>query len=283
MVLNKHQKLARGMKTVLKNLDDFYEKITEQVCNLVREVGTFIQQERQNFSSERIEIKAKNDLVSYVDREAEQKLVTALKMIFPDAGFIVEENSENYQKELNWIIDPLDGTTNFIHGIPCYCISVALAREKEILVAVVLEVSRSEIFYSWQNGKSFLNDKIISVSNTAQLNDSLIATGFPVNNFERMQGYLKAVEYFVRNTHGVRRIGAAAADLCYVACGRLDAFFEFNLKPWDVAAGALIVQNAGGFVSDFSESNNWLFGKEIMVGTAAIKAEFGAIIQKSFF
>lgn len=205
-----------------------------------------------------------------------------MQKIYPDAGFIAEENTLSEQKEFNWIIDPLDGTTNFIHGIPCYCISVGLAHSNKIISGVVLEVSRNELFYSYEGGKSFLNGKIISVSSVTALNDSLIATGFPVNNFEKTQSYFKALEYFFKNTHGVRRIGAAAADLCFVACGRMEAFFEFNLKPWDVAAGALIVKNAGGIISDFSGGENWLFGKQIIAAAPGIQTDFTKVITDSF-
>jgi myo-inositol-1(or 4)-monophosphatase len=260
-----------------------FENITSQVCEIALGAGKFIAAEREKFDPLRAEIKAKNDLVSYVDREAEKKIIEGLKKVFPAAGFIAEENTETDQKESNWIIDPLDGTTNFIHGIPCYCVSIALAKGTEILSGVVYEVSRNEMFYSYAGGKSFLNEKIISVSAVKNINDSLIATGFPVNNFERMNGYLKSLEYFIRNTHGVRRIGSAAADLCFLACGRVDAFFEFNLKPWDVAAGALIAKNAGATVTDFSGGQDWLFGKEIMAVGKGIENEFSKIIRSSFF
>ena len=258
----------------------------EYVCNEVRksvaEVAVFIRESRITFDSTRIEKKAKNDLVSYVDVESERMLVAALAGILPVAGFITEENTKNERKELNWIIDPLDGTTNFIHGIPAYCISVALARDRQIILAVVHEVVHSETFYTIAGGKSYLNGKPIHVSSNPEIKESLIATGFPVNDFEHMEAYKSAIEYFIRNTHGIRRIGTAAADLCYVACGRFDGFFELNLKPWDVAAGALIVKNAGGTVTDFSGSDDWLFGRSIIASSDKIHESFFEIVSTSF-
>ena len=256
--------------------------ITNNIIDIVNEAGKFISRERENFDPAKTELKAKNDLVSYVDRETEKMLVEGLRKIYPAAGFITEEGTASERKEFNWIIDPLDGTTNFIHGIPFYCISVGLAKGSDIQCGVVLEVSRNECFYTSKGDDSFMNGKKIQVSIANKLSETLIATGFPVNNFDKMDAYKTAIDYFIRNTHGVRRIGAAAADLCYVACGRLDGFFEYNLKPWDVAAGALIVQNAGGKISDFSGKDNWLFGKEIVASTADIHHDFLKVVSGSF-
>lgn len=253
-----------------------------KVISLAKTVGEFIRIEKQNFSSEKIEVKGLNDLVSYVDKTSEQKIVNILSELLPEAGFIVEENTRSERKEYNWIVDPLDGTTNFIHGIPSYAVSIALEYKGEILLGVVYEVSRDECFYAIKNGGAFLNEQPIKVSQTSLLKDSLIATGFPVYNFERIQPFFKTLEYFLRNTHGVRRIGAAAVDLCYVACGRVDAFFEYNLSPWDLAAGVLIVKEAGGKISDFSGEDNWLFGREMVATNDNIYETILAIIKTHF-
>lgn len=257
-------------------------KLLPQVIALAKSTGEFIRTERQNFSSEKIEVKGLNDLVSYVDKTSEKKIVEVLNSIFPEAGFIVEENTRSDKKEFNWIVDPLDGTTNFIHGIPCYAISIALEHEGEVLLGVVYEVSREECFYALKGSGAFLNEKPISVSKVTELSNSLIATGFPVYNFGRIEPFFKTLEYFLRHTHGVRRIGAAAVDLCYLACGRADAFFEYNLNPWDVAAGALIVLEAGGTITDFEGKQNWLFGKEIMASNKKIQEAFSLIINENF-
>lgn len=258
------------------------KQITEQVVTLAVEVGVFIRTERQTFSYNKVEIKGLNDLVSYVDKTSEKLLVDKLSQIFPEAGFIVEENTKSETKEYNWIVDPLDGTTNFVHGIPCYAISIALEYKGDIICGVVYEVAQNECFSAYKNGGAFLNGKLIQVSERKKLSESLIATGFPIYNFTRIAGFLKTLEILMHSTHGIRRIGAAAADLCYLACGRVDAFFEYNLNAWDVAAGALIVEEAGGFVSDFNGSGNWLFGKEIVATNKNLQTEFGGLIKKQF-
>jgi len=178
-------------------------ELLPKVITLAKAVGEFIRTEKQKFSSDKIEIKGLNDLVSYVDKTSEQKIVNVLSEILPEAGFIVEENTRTDRKDYNWIVDPLDGTTNFIHGIPSYAVSIALEYKGEILLGVVYEISRNECFYAIKNGGAFLNDKPIKVTETTLLKDSLIATGFPVYNFERIQPFFKTLEYFLRNTHGV--------------------------------------------------------------------------------
>ncbi|MDF2448341.1 MAG: inositol-monophosphatase [Bacteroidota bacterium] len=258
------------------------KSLTVQVIELAKNVGSFIREERETFSYDVVEIKGLNDLVSYVDKTSEKKIVEQLAILFPDAGFIVEENTRSEKRDYNWIVDPLDGTTNFIHGIPCYAISIALELNGEVILGVVYEVSRDECFYAFRSGGAFLNDKQIHVSNCKQLSDSLIATGFPIYNFSRLDPFVNTLTHLMKHTHGIRRIGAAAADLCYLACGRVDAFFEYNLNPWDVAAGALIVQEAGGTISDFNKGTNWLFGKEIMGTNSYIKEEFQNVIQTNF-
>lgn len=256
--------------------------ILPHVVKTAKKAGAFIKKERTKFSPDKIEIKGLNDLVSYVDKTVEQLIVNDLKEILPEAGFIVEENSASGKKEYNWIVDPLDGTTNFIHGIPCYAVSIALEHNGEIILGVVYEVSRDECFTAVTSCGAFLNNEPIKVSQNKTLSESLIATGFPIYNFTQLDNYLAALKYFMQNTHGVRRIGAAAADLCYLACGRVDAFFEYNLNPWDVAAGALITKEAGGTVTDFKGENNWLFGKEICCTNSLLQTEFYEVIKKHF-
>jgi myo-inositol-1(or 4)-monophosphatase len=256
--------------------------ILPSVISTAKKAGAFIQKERENFSQDKVEIKGLNDLVSYVDKTAEAIIVKELQTILPQAGFIVEENTLSEKKEYNWIVDPLDGTTNFVHGILCYAVSIALEHKGEIILGVVLEVSRNECFYAIKNGGAFLNEKPIKVSANKELKDCLIATGFPIYNFERIDPYLKTLEQLMRSTHGVRRIGAAAADLCYLACGRVDAFFEYNLNSWDVAAGVLIVNEAGGKVSDFKLGNNWLFGKELIASNLSVFDSFSGLIVLNF-
>jgi myo-inositol-1(or 4)-monophosphatase len=251
------------------------EKICEEVKILCKDIGCFIKNEIGNFNTLLIELKGINDFVSYVDKEAEKRIVAALNVLIPDAGFITEENTKTIRgKKYEWIIDPLDGTTNFVHGVPCYSISIALRRDEEIVLGVIYEVNLQEMFYTWEKAPSFLNGKEIFVSNKTTIAESLIATGFPNRNYERMKPYMALLNDLMFTSHGIRRLGSAAVDLAYVACGRFEAFYEYYLSPWDVAAGSLIVKNAGGKVSDFKGGNDYLFGKEIIATNAMIYNEF---------
>jgi len=256
------------------------EKLTSQVVVLAEEVAVFITQERQKFDLSQVEHKGKNDLVSYVDKESERKLVRGLGQILSEATFLTEEKTvEQTEGELQWIIDPLDGTTNFVHGIPAYSISIALAKHDEMLLGVVYEVTRKECFSAWNGGGAFLNGNLIRVSPIDELSESLFGTGLPIQNFEKKANYLKIIGELMESSHGIRRIGSAALDLAYVACGRCEGFFECNLNSWDVAAGALIVQEAGGVVTDFSGGENYLVGKEI-VAASTVHTELLGVIQK---
>jgi len=257
-----------------------FEKIKGKTIELAREVGIYIQQEAMGFDHQRVEEKGLNDLVSYVDKTAEKKLVQGLKIILPDAGFITEEGTATSNKEdYLWIIDPLDGTTNFTHGLPIYAISIALMHHDEIVAGVVYELNKDEMFWAVKGGGAWLNDKQIQVSARAKLSESLLATGFPYYDFEQMAAYLNILNELMQSTHGLRRMGSAAVDLAYVACGRFEGFFEYNLKSWDVAAGCLLVKEAGGQVTDFSLGDNFLFGKEIIAGGSSFN-EMQSVIAK---
>ncbi len=254
------------------------EDIGLKAKSLVLQVGEFIRAESLKFSTSSIEIKGLNDLVSYVDKEAEQQLVAGLLTILPQAGFIVEEGTAGKTNEKYiWIVDPLDGTTNFIHGLPVYSISVALMHNNKLVLGIVYEINKSELFYAHKSGGAWLNDKSISVSPINQLSNSLLATGFPYHNFEQLETYIKMLSHFMKHTHGLRRLGSAAVDLAYVACGRFEGFFEYNLNPWDVAGGAFIVQEAGGTVVDFKGGANYLFGRSIIASGAVNKELFATI------
>lgn len=244
------------------------------VVELSREVGMNIKIEELNVSRDDIEEKSLNSLVSYVDKKAEERIVERLSELLPEAGFIAEEGTSNKKGEsYNWIVDPLDGTTNFLHGLPVYSVSIALQRNNEIVLGVVYEVNQDECFYAWKSGGAFLNQKSIHVSQNESLKDSLIATGFPYYNYKRVDSYFEVLKRIAQNSRGVRRMGSAAVDLVYTACGRFDAFFEYSLHAWDVAAGAFIVQEAGGKISDFSGGDNWLFGKEIVASNGLLTKE----------
>jgi len=247
-----------------------FEILTKQIIDVAKNAGAFIKAQSHDFTAEMTEQKGLHDLVSYVDRTAEQMILNGLSSLLPEAGYIAEESGSKQALEFNWIIDPLDGTTNFVHGIPIYSVSIALMQHNTIVSGVVYEISREECFYAWKDSAAWLNDKKISVSNTQCLTESLIATGFPYNDFSRMKGYLQLFDDLMRNSRGLRRLGSAAVDLVYVACGRFEAFYEYGLNPWDVAAGAFIVERAGGTVTDFSNKNNWLFDEEICASNTLI-------------
>lgn len=259
------------------------QEITAKVGSLAKTVGNFIQAEAQNFNRDSVEVKSFNQLVSYVDKTAEEKLVEGLKQIMPEAGFITEEATiATEQKEYMWVIDPLDGTTNFIHQLPIYSISIALLHNNIPVIGVVFEPNRHELFYAWKDGGAYLNGHKITVKQNNELSKSLLATGFPYYDFDLMQRYLNTLQAFLRTTRGMRRMGSAAVDLAYVACGRFDGFFEFGLSPWDVAGGIVLVREAGGKISTFSGTDDAIFGKEIVAASSQIYDDFYAVIHKGF-
>ncbi len=257
-------------------------ELTTGVITLSRSVAEFIRTEGARFTEASVESKSLNNLVSYVDKTAEQRFVDGLSVLLPQAGFIAEEGTGARAAELNWVIDPLDGTTNFVHGIPCYCTSVALMRGNTVLLGVVLEVTRDECFSAWKGGGAFLNGTAIRVSARTALLESLLATGFPYDDFGKEAQYMELLRALMHNSRGIRRLGSAAADLAYVACGRFEAFYEYGLNPWDVAAGVLIVEEAGGTVTDFGGGTEHVFGEEIVASNGAIHAELIGPIGKFF-
>jgi myo-inositol-1(or 4)-monophosphatase len=260
-----------------------YTELCREVTEVTSRVGDFILNERKKFQPSSIEKKGHNDLVSYVDKSAELMIVQALKNLLPEAGFITEENTDNTRgNKFNWIIDPLDGTTNFIHGMPCFCISIALMKDQELVLGIVHELNFDECFYAWKNGGAFMNGEKIFVSRTPKLSESLLATGFPYHNYDRMKPYMEIFDYCMRNTHGLRRLGSAAADLAYVACGRFDGFYEYGLNAWDVAGGALLVKEAGGIVTDFSGGDNFTFGAELIATNSFIANDFLNVVKEKF-
>jgi myo-inositol-1(or 4)-monophosphatase len=239
--------------------------IEKDVIALCADVAYFIREESAHFDRARIEQKGSfSNLVSYVDKESEKKIVNALENIIPGSGFLAEEGTDSKsENEYQWIIDPLDGTTNFLHGLPIFAISIALRRNDKVVLGVVYEVTHGECFHAIEHGKAYCNESEIRVSPIVHLSESLLATGFPYYHSEKKDVYLDIIKNFLENTHGIRRLGSAAIDLAYVAAGRLEGFFEYDLKPWDVAGGAFILQQAGGHVTDFRGGDNFLFGGEL--------------------
>jgi myo-inositol-1(or 4)-monophosphatase len=260
------------------------EQLCLESCKIIREVGDFIYQELGKVKASSIETKALNSLVSYVDKEAEKQLVTGLGKLLPEATFLTEEETvEQKEGQYRWIIDPLDGTTNFLHQLPFFCVSVGLEHDGKLILGIIYEPIRQECFYGWKDGGAYLNGDSISVSKTDQLSDALLATGFPYYDYSAVKAYLGALEQLMQSSRGIRRLGSAALDLAYVACGRFDAFFEYSLNPWDVAAGAFLVTEAGGRVTDFSGGNDYLHGKQLIASNKGIADSFSEIIQQLFF
>ena len=230
-----------------------------------------------------IESKSFNNLVTEVDKQTEERLVSSLSKLLPEAGFIVEEKSiAEPQADYQWIIDPIDGTTNFVHGVPLFCISIALAFKNEVILGVIYNPMTEELFSAYKDGGGFLNGHPIQVSKAEKLEDSLIATGFPYDDFDREKQYLEILQKLMHQSRGIRRLGSAAIDLAYVADGRFDAFYEYGLNPWDVAAGICIVKEAGGNVCDFKGGDNMLFGEEIIATNGKIDHELIDLIKDSF-
>jgi myo-inositol-1(or 4)-monophosphatase len=257
--------------------------ICQNACLIAAEAGNFIRTERQHFQANSVEVKSFNQLVSYVDKTAEEILVKGLSAALPEAGFITEEETIATQnKEWMWVIDPLDGTTNFIHNLPVYSVSIGLLKNNKPMMGIVYEVNKDEMFYAWNGGGAFLNGQPISVKTNADLGKSLLATGFPYYDYQQMDAYLDTLKYFMKNTQGMRRMGSAAIDLAYTACGRFDAFFEYGLSPWDVAGGICLIEEAGGVIADFEGGNNALFGRSIMGSSKALFPAFSKVIKDNF-
>jgi myo-inositol-1(or 4)-monophosphatase len=239
-----------------------------------REAGRIINRASQDVGAISIQTKNYNDFVSDVDRSAEQAIISVLKDAYPDHGFWGEESGhDNHEADNIWIIDPLDGTTNFLHGFPQYCISIALQQKGVLTQAVIYDPVHNDLFTATKGRGAFLNDKRIRVTNRSKLQDSLIATGFPFRDFAHLDTYLGMLKDMIKKTTGIRRPGSAALDLAYVAVGWVDGFFEINLSAWDIAAGGLIVQEAGGIVGDFEGNESWLETGNIVAGNPKVFAQ----------
>lgn len=258
--------------------------LEKDVISLCEEVGEFMNKESENFDLSKIEQKGSfSNLVSYVDKESEKRLVARLSELLPGAGFLAEEGTETKgTNDYRWIIDPLDGTTNYLHGLPIYAISIGLQRKDKTVLGIVYDVSHKDCYHAIENNPAYCNQKEIRISPINKLEESLLATGFPYYHLDKRENYLDIIKIFLEKTHGIRRLGSAAMDLAYVACGKLEGFFEYNLSPWDVAGGTFIVQQAGGIVTDFKGGENFLHGGELCAG-GKVHAEMLQLIQKHWY
>jgi myo-inositol-1(or 4)-monophosphatase len=236
-----------------------------------RKAGSLINRASLGGGALNVRSKRANDFVTQVDGAAEQAVMEIVRKAYPDHGFIAEESGETAaDAEYVWIIDPLDGTTNFIHGFPQYAVSIAVQQRGALAHAVVYDPSRNELFTASKGRGAFLNDRRIRVSKCQRLDDALVGTGFPFKELSRLDLYMKQLGVFMSKSSGVRRAGAAALDLAYVACGRLDAFWELGLSKWDMAAGALLITEAGGLVADPDGEQGFMENGDIVAATPKI-------------
>src|ERR671934_745229 len=242
-----------------------------------RRAGSIINRAALDGGGLNVTSKQVNDFVTRVDHAAEEAIIEVVRKAHPDHGFLAEESGRTAgEAEYVWIIDPLDGTTNFIHGFPQYCVSISIQNRGALQHAFIYDPTRNELFTASKGRGAFLNDRRIRVSSLARFGDALVGTGFPFKEVTRLELYTRQLQTMMRTCAGVRRAGAAALDLAYVACGRLDAFWELGLSPWDMAAGALLIQEAGGLVGDLSGEQGYMQSGDIAAATPKV---FTALLE----
>ena len=231
----------------------------------------------------KITTKQHNDFVTEVDRTAEAAIIDVLREAYPEYGILAEESGPavgtDAQSEYQWIIDPLDGTTNFLHGFPQYAVSIALTHKGQLNQALVYDTLRNEMFTASKGGGAFLNERRIRVTKCDRMEQALLGTGFPFRNFDHADAYLAIFKELAKRTSGIRRAGSAALDLAYVASGRFDGFWEFGVQPWDIAAGCLLISEAGGLVSDLSGGEDYLKTGNLIAGTPKIFSQMLQVID----
>ena len=244
-----------------------------------RAAGAIINRAALDLDVLKVAAKGTNDFVTEVDRAAEQAIIQILLDAYPDHGILAEESGREHgskHSDYLWIIDPLDGTTNFIHGFPVYAVSIALSFRGKMEQAVVYDPTRNDLFYASKGRGAFLNDRRLRVSKRTRLADALVGTGFPFRRGDNFKRYLKMFEEVMPHCAGLRRPGAAALDLCYVAAGWYDGFFETGLQPWDMAAGSLMITEAGGLIGNFTGEADFLYQREVVAGNPKI---YGQLVQ----
>lgn len=238
-----------------------------------RRAASIVTRASNNLDVIKVERKQQNDFVSEVDRAAEQVIVETLLEAYPTHSILAEESGARGDSEFQWIIDPLDGTTNFLHGFPQYAISIALRHNGVVTQGVIYDPVSNNLFTATRGVGAFLNDRRIRVSKRLYLQDALIGTGFPYREFQNLDAYMGMLKDILPRCAGVRRPGAAALDLAYVACGRFDGFFELGLSPWDIAAGVLMVQEAGGLAADVAGNERYLESGNVVAGNPKVFAQ----------
>lgn len=247
------------------------------------EAGSILMEHYGRVSAEAIRRKSQNDFLSFVDEQSEQVIVETIRSRYPEHTILAEEGGQTENSSAyRWIIDPLDGTTNYLAGIPVFAVSIALEYQKELILGIVYDPIRKELFEAQKGQGAYLNGKPITVSTKKTLNESLIATGFPFKTKHFLVSYLQAFEDIFNRSIGMRRMGAAVIDLAYLAAGRFDGFWEIGLQPWDIAAGAVLIREAGGTIKDFWGSDDFLFKHYLLAGNGKIEHEIQTILHKHF-
>ena len=247
------------------------EKLTNAVCQIARQAGAYIREERSKFSLDCVERKHAHDYVSYVDKGSEQLIVNELRKLQPEADFITEEGTaQRAAAPLCWVVDPLDGTTNFIHQYAPYAVSIALLQGKEVLIGVVYEICSDECFYAWKDGGAYVNGRQLHVS-TQQLEDALLCLQLPYNSDAYKPTIKRLIDQLYGHVGSIRACGSAAIALCHVAAGRLDGYAEQYIGQWDYMAGSLIVKEAGGIVTDYSGSADFTQGNSVVATNGIIQ------------
>ena len=255
-----------------------------------RRAGRIINRASIDLEQVKVARKQTNDFVTEVDHAAEEAIIDTLLTAYPDHAVLAEESGHRpgkdsgaamHEAENVWVIDPLDGTTNFIHGFPQYAVSIALMQRGVVTQAVVYDPNRDELFTASKGRGAYLNDRRIRVSRRTKVEESLIGTGFPYRQLDQLDDYLELFKLVTQKSAAVRRPGAAALDLAYVACGRYDAFFEFGLAPWDVAAGSLLISEAGGLVGNFAGDADYLFSEQVLAGAPKVFASLLALVAQN--
>ena len=258
------------------------QQLVEAVKEVAIDTGHFLKGERAKFDRSAVQEKGPHDYVSYVDKASEERLVSRLSALLPEAGFITEEKTTRQyaQEDYCWVIDPLDGTTNFIHDMAPYCVSIALRDSHEILLGVVYEVCRDECYWAYKGGGAYMNGTPIHVTEIAAMDKAQILLGFPYDSERFRPIVLHAIAQMYGTVGAERLLGSAAAELCYVAAGRADGRIEGLLGPWDVAAGTLILSEAGGTTTDFSGGDTYLDGREVLASNGFIHEHLLRIVGK---
>ena len=245
-----------------------------------RKAGSIIVRHMDQLDQLTVEVKGRNDFVSSVDKLAEEEIIYTIQDTYPDHAILGEESGSQGTSDYEWVIDPLDGTTNYLHSYPQFAVSIAVKHKKVVEHGVIFDPLRNELFVASRGSGARLNDIRIRVSKANALQRSLIGTGFPFRQDQDVETYLQCLKQVMQNSHGIRRAGSAALDLAYVACGRLDGFWESGLQPWDIAAGSLLIQEAGGLVSDFKGEDQFLDRGDIIAANPKVFIALTKIIRQ---